>query len=135
MCNIDEIYNIEKNCFADAWTKEMLESELSGALSLITVEIRDGKTVGFALGRAVADEGELFKIAVLPEYRRRGIAEKLLLELHEKMREKGAARCFLEVRLRNEPAAALYEKLGYRKMRVIPQYYPDDDALAMEIVL
>lgn len=135
MYNIDEIFYVEQNCFSDAWTKEMLESEISGAFSVTVTEIRDGKTVGFALGRVVADEAELFKIAVLPEYRRQGIAKKVLNELHEKMREKGAAKCFLEVRSQNESAVALYEKLGYTKMRTIARYYSDDDALAMEIAL
>ena len=132
MSIIDELYNIEQCCFDNPWTSEMLESELESALSVLVTEKIDGKTVGYALGRVVADESELLKICVLMDYRKRGIAEKMLSELLEKMREKGAAACFLEVRSRNEPAISLYEKLGFEKIATRRNYYPDDDAVVMK---
>lgn len=135
MSNIDEIYYVEQISFADPWTKEMMESELSSALSVLETEIRGGKVCAYALGRVVAGEAELFKIAVLPEQRRNGLAEKLLCSLHEQMRKKGAEFCFLEVRKQNTAAVSLYEKLGYRRLREIPRYYHDDDALVMRIEL
>lgn len=110
----------------------MLESELESTLSVLVTEKIDGKIVGYALGRVVADESELLKICVLRCYRKRGIAEKMLSELLEKMREKGAAACFLEVRSRNEPAISLYEKLGFEKIATRRNYYPDDDAVVMK---
>ena len=117
MSNIDEIYYIEESSFADPWTKEMLESEISNKLS--------------ALGRVVADEAELFKIAVLQDFRRQGVAEKLLSKIHGQMHKKGAAVCFLEVRSKNIPALKLYEKAGYQRVRIIPRYYGDDDAVVL----
>ncbi len=135
MSNIDEIFYVEQSSFGEPWTKEMLEGELDSALSVLETESRGGKIAAYALGRVVADEAELFKIAVLPEYRRQGIAEKLLLSLHGKMRLTGARLCFLEVRSRNAAAVSLYEKLGYERIRVIPRYYPDDDAFVMRCAL
>ncbi|MBP1563926.1 MAG: ribosomal protein S18-alanine N-acetyltransferase [Oscillospiraceae bacterium] len=132
MSIIHELYNIERCCFDNPWTSEMLESELESALSVLVTEKIDGKTVGYALGRVVADESELLKICVLMDYRKRGIAEKMLSVLLEKMREKGAAACFLEVRSRNEPAISLYEKLGFEKIATRRNYYPDDDAVVMK---
>lgn len=132
MSIIDKLYNIERCCFDNPWTLEMLECELESALSVLVTEKIDGKTVGYALGRVVADESELLKICVLMDYRKRGIAEKMLSVLLEKMREKGAAACFLEVRSRNEPAISLYEKLGFEKIATRRNYYPDDDAVVMK---
>ena len=109
----------------------MLECELIGPLSILETEERDGKIVGYALGRVVADEAELLKICVLKEWRKRGIAEKMLGSLLGKMREKGAAACFLEVRSKNTPALALYQKLGFEKIALRRNYYPDDDAVVM----
>ena len=129
---IDELYNVEQNCFGKPWTKKMLECEINSPLSILETEERDGKTVGYALGRVVADEAELLKICVLSEYRKQGIAEKMLGKLLEKMREKGAAACFLEVRSKNAPALALYEKLGFEKIALRRNYYPDDDAVVMK---
>ncbi len=132
MSNIDEIYFVEKNCFGNPWTREMLESEISNKLSVLETENKNGILCGFALGRVIADEAELFKIAVLPEYQRQGIAERMLIALHEKMKARGAMVCFLEVREKNEAAIALYEKAGYRRVRVIPRYYGDDNAVVLK---
>lgn len=129
---IDELYNIEQNCFGTPWTKKMLECEINSPLSILETEELDGKIVGYALGRVVADEAELLKICVLSEYRKQGIAEKMLGKLLEKMREKGAAACFLEVRSKNAPAISLYQKLGFEKIALRRNYYPDDDAVVMK---
>ncbi len=121
-----------EQCIAHSWTREMLREELESPLSVMVTEKRE-KIAGFALGRVVADEGEIFRIAVLPEYRRQGIARKLLEELHCKMREKGASVCFLEVRSKNIPAISLYEKYGYERISLRRSYYGDDDAVIMKI--
>lgn len=130
-----QINAIEQECFHGSWTAETLLSELNSPLNVLCTEQRGGKTAGFALGRIAADEAELFQIATLPEFRRQGIAGRLLAELHEKMRERGAACCFLEVRSRNAGAIALYEKMGYEKIALRKNYYPDDDAVIYRISL
>lgn len=109
----------------------MLECELNSPLSILENEERDGKIVGYALGRVVADEAELLKICVLSGWRKQGIAEKLLGSLLKKMRENGAAACFLEVRSKNAPALALYQKMGFEQIALRRNYYPDDDAVVM----
>lgn len=129
--NIDELYAIERECFGGSWTIEMLGEEWDNPLSVTVTHCVNGRVAAFALGRVVAGEGELYQIGTLSEFRRRGIAERLLTELHDKMREKGAAVCFLEVRSRNVLAIALYEKCGYERISVRKNYYPDDDAVIM----
>lgn len=131
MSNIDEINYVEQSCFADFWTKEMLENEVENKLSLTKTAKRDGKTVGYALGRVVADEAELTKIAVLCDFRRQGIAEELLSELLAEMKERGAAACFLEVKSRNLPAISLYKRFGFNEVGLRKNYYHDDDAVLM----
>ena len=132
---IDELYYIEQNCFGNPWTEKMLECELNSPLSILETEERDGKIVGYALGRVVADEAELLKICVLSDWRKQGIAEKMLRALLGKMRENGAAACFLEVRSKNSPAIALYQKLGFEQIALRRNYYPDDDAVVMSVRL
>lgn len=124
-----QLYEIERQCFHGSWTEETLLAEVNNPLSVLTTEERDGKIVGFALGRVVVDEGELYQIGVLPEYRREHIGSALLEQLHRLMTDKGAVCCFLEVRSRNAGATALYEKHGYTRISVRRGYYGDDDAL------
>ena len=128
---IDELYYVEQSCFGNPWTEKMLECELNSPLSIVETEERDGKIVGYALGRVVADEAELLKICVLGEWRKRGIAGKMRFALLGKMREKGAAACFLEVRSKNAPALSLYQKMGFEQIALRRNYYPDDDAVVM----
>lgn len=125
----EQINAIEQECFHGSWTAETLLSELNSPLNYLVTEERGGAIAGFALGRVAADEGELFQIATLPEFRRQGIAGRLLDRLHAGMRERGAACCFLEVRSRNAGAIALYEKSGYERIALRKNYYPDDDAV------
>ncbi len=131
MNDFEELYKIERECFGGVWTIEMLREEWESPLSVTVEHFEDGRLAAFALGKVAADEGELYQIGTLCEFRRRGIAEKLLAELHDKMREKGAAVCFLEVRSRNAAAISLYEKCGYERVSVRKDYYPDDDAVIM----
>ena len=134
MEDFEELYASERVCFGEPWTEEMLRAELENPLTVLVCERVDGKLAAFAIGRVVTDEAELLRIGTLPEYRGRGIAKSLLERLHGKMREKGAAVCFLEVRSRNAAAISLYEKSGYERISVRRDYYPDDDAIVMKKV-
>lgn len=132
---VEQLDNIEQTCFHGSWTREMLLEEINNPLCVLTTAMRGGTVAGFALGKTAADEAELYQIAVLPEYRRQGIAAQLLTELHALLKEKGAACCFLEVRSKNSAAAALYEKIGYCKISTRKGYYGDDDAVIYKIEL
>ena len=67
-----------------------------------------------------------------PWERRAEINELQRRVLEETAKERGAARAYLEVRVSNAAAIALYESRGYRKLHVRKRYYPDgEDAYAM----
>ena len=120
---------IEKACFSVPWTEGMLAGELAEGLYLGAFE---GETlVGYCGMRSVLDEGYINNVAVLPAFRRRGIARALLTEL-EKNAE-GLAFLTLEVRESNLAAQALYVSLGYLPVGRRPRYYerPSEDALLM----
>jgi len=132
---IDDILFLENACFERPWLFEMLSFELHSPLCVLACEKWDGKIAAYALGRVIADEGELLRLGTSPSARRQGLAERALAALLDKMREKGAARCFLEVRSRNTPAISLYEKRGFKRVGLRKKYYGDDDAIVMAIDL
>lgn len=80
-----------------------------------------------------ARQCHVVSIAVREPYRRRGIASKILITAMEKAKENhDAAECFLEVRVSNDPAVMLYEKLGFAKVKRNYGYYMDgEDAWVM----
>ncbi len=128
---ITEILEIENTCFDRPWTFETLSFEIHSPLCVLAYEQHEGHITSYALGRVVADEGELMRIGTPPALRRQGLAGKALSAFLEKTREMGAARCFLEVRSRNSAAVALYEKHGFKPVGLRKKYYGDDDAIVM----
>ena len=82
----------------------------------------DRTAAGFVLTRKAADEEELLLIAVSPQFRRRGLGEKLIQHLFDRARKEGTAHIFLEMR-RGNPAIHLYEKVGFKPIGERPNYY------------
>lgn len=111
-----DIAVIEKKCFSVPWTERSIESQVFTEGSINAV-IRDDKAenkpVGFICGQSVSDECELYRIAVLPEYRHQCIATQLMEYFINKCKNNGIKSIFLEVRCDNEPA-----KKAVRKARL-----------------
>jgi len=81
-------------------------------------------------------KGHIVSVAVLPEFRRKGIGQALIVESMKAMRTYNAKQCFLEVRVTNMAAVSLYKKLGFQISRTIRGYYADgEDAYVMTIQL
>ena len=77
--------------------------------------------------RGLIKKGHIVSVAVLPEYRRKGIGEALVAEAMENMRLYKAKHCFLEVRVANTAAVDLYKKLGFEVSRTVRGYYADGE--------
>lgn len=130
--DIPKIAAIERSCFSDAWTAETLaaESEREGFVGLIAEE--NGEAVGFAYGNTLFEDAELYKIAVSPEFRKKGVGKALLDGFASAVMARGARRIFLEVRVGNAAARALYAGGGFVENRVRRRYYADgEDCLEM----
>jgi ribosomal-protein-alanine N-acetyltransferase len=72
-------------------------------------------------------------VAVAPAHRRRGIATALLDRLFELTAGDGRRGYTLEVRVSNENAIRLYERVGFKARGIRRGYYTDnrEDALIM----
>jgi ribosomal-protein-alanine N-acetyltransferase len=94
--------------------------------SFICRSVKERRIVGYALiCEDTAGQLRLLSLVVLPGHRGHGVAAGLLL------RGRGRT-CDLEVRVSNEGAIRLYERVGFRKIRIIPGYYADkEDAWLM----
>jgi ribosomal-protein-alanine N-acetyltransferase len=77
-------------------------------------------------------KGHVVSIAVLPQYRRKGVAQAIIKRALEGMEYYKSKQGFLEVRVTNEAAISLYKKLGFEITRTINGYYSDgEDAYVM----
>lgn len=92
-----DIAVIEKKCFSVPWTERSIESQVFTEGSINAV-IRDDKAenkpVGFICGQSVSDECELYRIAVLPEYRHQCIATQLMEYFINKCKSNGIKKNF-----------------------------------------
>lgn len=124
---------LEKLCFSAPWSENSVASELDNPLSLWLVALNSDTVVGYVGSQAVLDEADMMNIAVLPEYRRLGIAERLVTSLCDRLTDNGVRSLTLEVRASNDPAKALYGKLGFVQAGRRPNYYsnPKEDALIL----
>ena len=72
------VVTIENACFSDPWTGKILEESLKTPWNYFWIALDQGKAVGYGALCLIAGEGEIQRIAVLPEARKRGIGKKLL---------------------------------------------------------
>ena len=127
--HINEVVNIEKICFVHAWTRADLEAQLTLETSHFVVATVDEKVVGYMGLQIFSGEGYVTNVAVLPEYRRQGIAKMLI----EKQMQNEMSFITLEVRESNLPAIKLYESCGFENVGIRPKFYtnPTENAIIM----
>ena len=127
------IAELEESIFPDPWDYRSVVDLISTDGSMCFTA-RDGdRVVAYVIGRLIAPEGEIYRVAVAPEYRQRGIAYRLLDYAVKTSRGKGLESLFLEVRSQNLPAIKLYTAYGFREIGRRRGYYknPTDDAIIM----
>ena len=119
---------------AAKWSKEsyLQHSKESGAVFLVTEE--GGELTGFLAGRVVADQGEIFNLAVKQGHRRLGRGKALIAQATVEFESLGVKNVYLEVRESNTGAIAFYERQGFTKTGRRKGYYrePDEAAVTME---
>ena len=132
---IDQVLTIEESSFTNPWTRTMYLAELENTGVSYCYLARDaaGAPVGFCSFWCVLDELHINNLAVLPAFRRGGIATALLTHVLAEGARLGARRATLEVRRSNEPARLIYERFGFTTAGVRPGYYtkPVEDALVL----
>ena len=130
---VSQVAELEKLCFQDPWSENSVASELKNPLSYWLVALDGDRLLGYVGSQTVVGETDMMNVAVHPEYRRQGVAEKLILALIEGLKGKESHCLTLEVRASNAPAIGLYEKLGFRQIGLRKNYYrnPREDALIL----
>lgn len=127
--DIDLVYNAFKTGFADYIIKMDIPKEFfadrffgveGNSLEHSFVAVDDNRPVGIALGGIKNYEGiktiRCDGLAVAPEYRGRGVSQKLMEFHKEEAIKQGCKQMFLEVIVGNDRAISFYKKLGYKKV-------------------
>ena len=137
VADIPDVHAIERASFPVPWPDYAFRQELEANRMARYLVVRVGdQAVAYAGVWLMVDEAHITTFAVLPEWRRRGVGARLMLELMALAADIGARVATLEVRLSNAPARLLYQRFGFRPVGVRPRYYSDngEDALIMTSV-
>jgi [ribosomal protein S18]-alanine N-acetyltransferase len=133
LADLNAIEQIERRSYTTPWSRSMFAGELAKPTSLCLGAFEDDQLAGYLIISRYVDAWHVMNIAVAPQFRRRGIATALLQKLFEQT-EDGSRRGYtLEVRVSNEGAIKLYERLGFTARGTRRGYYTDnrEDALIM----
>jgi ribosomal-protein-alanine N-acetyltransferase len=122
--------------FTLPWPERSLRFEITAnpAARCWAAEL-DGRLVGMLVLWMIVDEAHIATIATHPDFRRRGIAKRLLVEALKSAYNEGARTAFLEVRAGNEVALKMYARLGFEEVGRRKRYYKDnnEDAVLMTL--
>ena len=124
--HIDALMPYEREMFGtEAWSRGSYQAELADTRGryYVAAENEAGELVGWGGVLVVQDSAEILTVGVVPAARRAGTARLLLADLLAEAVGRGAREAFLEVRVDNEAARALYRREGFTEMGRRPGYY------------
>ncbi|MFW9967707.1 MAG: ribosomal protein S18-alanine N-acetyltransferase [Candidatus Thorarchaeota archaeon] len=141
--DLDEVMKINQTCLPENYPSSFFLGLHTHAPKAFLVAQDNEKVIGYIMCRIErgissfkraypVKKGHIVSVAVLHDYRYRGIGTKLIMRGMEGMVSYGAVEFFLEVRKSNSAAVIVYEKLGFEVGRVLKGYYRDgEDAYLM----
>lgn len=134
--NVDDLFSIaeiEKKYFSFPHSIEQLKIK-DDKHELIVFD-DDNKIKGYISMTYIIDEGYIDNIAVIKEFRHKGIGDELLINLLNRSWNLNLKFVSLEVRKSNQAAISLYKKHGFVQEGLIKNYYskPIEDALILTV--
>ena len=131
--DVPRVAQMAREIFSDPWAEKDIFSYVTMTTGICYSAVRDGEVIAYVIGRMIAPEGEVYRIATDERYRRRGIAYRLLDYAMKCEKGRGLECLFLEVRSKNVAARNLYRAHGFKEVGERKNYYsnPTDDAVIM----
>jgi [ribosomal protein S18]-alanine N-acetyltransferase len=131
--DVSAIEQIEQRAMPAPWSRMMFVSEIVKTTSICLGAFVDNVLVGYVIVSRYVDAWHVMNLVVAPEYRREGIATRLLATLFDLTTDDDRRGFTLEVRVSNDAAIELYQGIGFEGQGIRRGYYTDnrEDALIM----
>jgi len=131
--HLPALAEIERQCFSLPASEARLREKFELAHCHMLSALVDNNVVGFIGVDEISGEAFVDDLAVLPEYRRQGIASALLARAETGAILRGCEKIHLECREGNAAALRLYEMRGYQRVGRRKNFYesPKEDAILM----
>ncbi|HYP45936.1 MAG TPA: GNAT family N-acetyltransferase [Propionibacteriaceae bacterium] len=133
--DLDAVLALERVGFPEAeqWSRRSWQGELLAERRSLLLARAD-QVLGVISLQTVGPAADLQRLVVAPRARRRGIGSALVRAGLDAVRHLGARTVMLEVRYDNEPAIALYQRLGFEQRAARTDYYgPGQHALILKL--
>jgi ribosomal-protein-alanine N-acetyltransferase len=132
--DLASVVAIEQVAQAHAWTIGQFRSSVESSHHCYVLEAQQ-EIVAYAVTSTAADEAELLNITVALNHQRQGLGQLLLTAICTSF-DASIHTLFLEVRVSNLGAIALYDALYFNEVGLRPNYYPNtngarEDAMIM----
>jgi ribosomal-protein-alanine N-acetyltransferase len=134
--DVPAAHAIDVASFTLPWPERSFRFEVSNnPAARCWVAETDERMVGVLVLWVIVDETHIATLATHPEFRRQGVAKKLLSEALKSAYKEGARSAFLEVRAGNQAAQEMYRKFGFDVVGRRERYYKDnhEDAVLMKL--
>lgn len=133
LSDVQGIYEIESECFSKPWSLDGIKTELNNDNANFFVAKEGDKVAGYIGSYIIIDECMIANVAVTKEFRKTGVASKLLEKLIEVCKTRDVKLMSLEVRKSNSSAIALYNKFLFNNVGTRKNFYqsPTEDAIIM----
>ncbi|KAJ8609812.1 hypothetical protein CTAYLR_007182 [Chrysophaeum taylorii] len=126
--DIEEIQRCNRASLPENYADSFYERHLKQWPDLSFVARADGAVAGYVLGRLDENLGHITSLAVNREWRRLGLARRLMHSVHAQLVKRDVSVSRLHVRCSNFKALKLYSSLGYTIHTVVRGYYADGEA-------
>lgn len=126
--DVQALHCLHRKVAVTPWRLETLAQRLNDNPYCLLAYLESAQScelIGYIIANAVCDEVTLEHIAVTLDYRRQGVAARLLRQLLSVCKQQGQRAVFLEVSERNLTAQALYVALGFSTVGRRENYYQD----------
>ncbi|MDE6373729.1 MAG: ribosomal protein S18-alanine N-acetyltransferase [Clostridia bacterium] len=139
-CRYEDILRIselEKECFkGEGWSFGSIASAFENPAYRMLVAEEGGEVIGYGCTCTVCETCDLENVLVAEEYRMGGVGRAILNALLDDVKERGAEKVFLEVRVSNVAALRLYLSCGFVGVHARTRYYSDgEDCLVMQRII
>lgn len=131
--DVPEISRLEREAFSMPWSEEDFEGMIRSENARYYVAEKDGAILGGCGLYIVLEEASITNVVIRREARNQGVGTELMRHMMEMCGRDGVKAFTLEVRVSNEAAIHMYEKVGFVSEGIRPGFYekPAEDAMIM----
>ena len=123
--HLDLCIELDQNTFKGLWTRSQWKSEIIDPKRICLGAFDSKKLLGLCSGLLILNELHITVLVVNPLHIRKGLGTLILSSIIDRGKNQGIKKIILEVKETNEPAKALYRKLGFKVTGYRSQLYSD----------